>query len=355
MRVLTVVGARPQFIKAAPVSHALRREHQEFLLHTGQHYEDAMSDLFFRELGIPAPDLNLEVGSGRHGVQTGAMLPGIEDVAIEQRPDWILVYGDTNSTLAGALVGAKLHIPVAHVEAGLRSYDRRMPEEVNRVVADHLSTLLLCPTETAVANLAREGIRAGVEMVGDVMYDAFEQNREVARRSRGILSELGLEAGGYQLMTLHRAENVDDPSRLRAILEGVEASGEKVVFPVHPRTRDALAARGVKPSKNVTVIEPVGYLEMLVLEENAEVVVTDSGGVQKEAYFAGRPCVTLRHATEWTETVAAGWNVLAGVDPDAIAQAMREFRPSGDRPPLFGDGHAAERVVASLGANLHNP
>ena len=348
MRVLTIVGARPQFIKAAPVSRVLRRRHEEFLLHTGQHYDDEMSDLFFRQLGIPAPDLNLEVGSGRHGAQTGAMLPGIESVAIDHRPDWVLVYGDTNSTLAGALVGAKLHVPVAHVEAGLRSYDRRMPEEVNRVVADHLSTLLLCPSEPAVANLAREGITKGVQVVGDVMYDAYVQNLEVARRSCRVLEQLGVERNGYHLLTMHRAENVDRPELLAAILDGVGDSGLRVLFPVHPRTRSALNASGRKVPANVTLVDPVGYLEMLILEENAEAIVTDSGGVQKEAYFAGRPCVTLRERTEWTETVQAGWNVLVGTDAREIARAMREFRPAGERPQLFGDGHAAERVVEAI-------
>ncbi len=348
MRVLTIVGARPQFIKAAPVSRVLRQGSQEFLLHTGQHYDDAMSDLFFRQLEIPAPDLNLEVGSGLHGAQTGAMLPGIESVALEQKPDWMLVYGDTNSTLAGALVAAKLHVPVAHVEAGLRSYDRRMPEEINRVVADHLSALLLCPTDTAVANLEREGITGGVKTVGDVMYDAFLQNLEIARGQSRVLDTLGLTREGFQLLTVHRAENVDDPQLLAAILRGVAASGRHVVFPVHPRTRAALKAAGHSVPRNVTLTDPVGYLEMLILEENAEAIVTDSGGVQKEAYFAGRPCITLRERTEWTETVRAGWNVLVGTDEGRIAAAMRDFRPSGRRPELFGDGHAAEHVVEAL-------
>ena len=355
VKVLTVVGARPQFIKAAPVSKALRREHQEFLLHTGQHYDEAMSDLFFRQLHIPAPDANLEVGSGRHGVQTGAMLPGIESIAIEQKPDWLLVYGDTNSTLAGALVGAKLHIPVAHVEAGLRSYDRRMPEEVNRIVADHLAALLLCPTEASLANLSREGITEHVQLVGDVMFDAFLQNLEVARKSTRVMKDLGLERNGYALLTVHRAENVDEPDRLAGILHGVGDSGRRTIFPVHPRTRAMFAAAGLKSASNVRLIDPVGYLEMLVLEENAEAVVTDSGGVQKEAYFAGRPCITLRDRTEWTETVDAGWNVLVGTDAAAIARAMRDFRPDGARPELFGDGHAAERVVEALStANVSN-
>jgi UDP-GlcNAc3NAcA epimerase len=350
MRVLTVLGARPQFIKAAPVSRLLRRKHEEFLVHTGQHYDDAMSDVFFRQLGIPEPDVNLGVGSGSHGVQTGAMLPGIEAIAVEQKPDWLLVYGDTNSTLAGALAGAKLHIPIAHVEAGLRSYDRRMPEEVNRVVADHLSDLLLCPTAVAVRNLGREGISRGVKVVGDVMLDAFLQHLDTARAETSTLAQLGLEPGAYQLLTVHRAENVDQPDSLARILRGVTASGCSVVFPVHPRTRSALRD-GIKPGANVRMIDPVGYLEMLILEEAAAAIVTDSGGVQKEAYFAGRPCITLRDRTEWTETVDAGWNRLVGTDPEAIAEAMRSFRPQGDRPELFGDGHAAERVVECLTAS----
>jgi UDP-N-acetylglucosamine 2-epimerase len=344
------VGARPQFIKAAPVSRVLRQKHQEYLLHTGQHYDDAMSDLFFRQLQIPAPDRNLEVGSGPHGAQTGAMLAGIESVAIEYRPDWMLVYGDTNSTLAGALAGAKLHIPIAHVEAGLRSFDRRMPEETNRVVADHVSSLLLCPTQRAVENLAREGVTKGVHMVGDVMQDAFLQHIAVAERSSKILDGLRLTPGGYALLTIHRAENTDQPERLKAILEGVAASGMPVILPLHPRTRNVIG----RVAENVRVVDPVGYLEMLVLEKNAEVIVTDSGGVQKEAFFAGRPCITVRDTTEWTETVDAGWNVLAGGDSRVIADAMRSFRPASARPPLFGDGHAAEQVVEALSAGAES-
>ena len=352
MKLLTIVGARPQFIKAAPVSNLLRAGgHEEFLLHTGQHYDDAMSDLFFRQLEIPAPDVNLDVGSGTQGAQTGAMLTGIEAVALEQRPDRMLVYGDTNSTLAGAIAGAKLHIPIAHVEAGLRSHDRRMPEEINRVVADHVSDLLLCPTQRAVANLAEEGITQGVSMVGDVMYDAFVRHAAVASSPVDVMEKLDLEAGSFHLLTLHRAENVDAPDVLKAIARGVSESGCCVVFPVHPRTSAAMRAHGIEMGANVRRIEPVGYLEMLVLESRAQAIVTDSGGVQKEAYFAGRPCITLRDRTEWVETVDAGWNVLVGADPRAIAEAMRSFRPRGDRPDLFGDGHAAERVVARVTGN----
>jgi UDP-GlcNAc3NAcA epimerase len=348
MRVLTVVGARPQFIKAAPVSRVLRARHDEFLLHTGQHYDVEMSEVFFQQLGIPTPDRNLDVGSGDHGAQTGAMLAGVEATAKEYRPDWVLVYGDTNSTLAGALAAAKLHFPVAHVEAGLRSYDRRMPEELNRVVADHVSTLLLCTGETAVANLAREGIRDGVKVTGDVMYDVFLQHVEVARRECRVVANLGLEPGAYHLLTVHRPENTDDPAHLRSILAGVAASPQKVVCPAHPRARAALAGTGLEVPSNLLLVDPVGYLEMLALEDAAELILTDSGGVQKEAYFAGKPCITLRQTTEWPETVQAGWNTLAGADADAIRSALLSFRPDGPRPVLFGDGHAAERVVEAL-------
>jgi UDP-GlcNAc3NAcA epimerase len=350
MRVLTVVGARPQFIKATAVSKLLRARHDEFLLHTGQHYDQEMSAVFFTQLELPSPDRNLEVGSGGHGAQTGAMLAGIEAVAVDYRPDWVLVYGDTNSTLAGALAGAKMHIRVAHVEAGLRSHDRRMPEEINRVVADHVSDLLFCPTQTGVENLAREGISAGVQLIGDVMYDVFLNHIEVARRESSIRARLGLEAGAYHLLTVHRAANADDPVRLREIIEGVGNGGAKTVFPVHPRTRSAIASGRIAVPSSLLLIEPVGYLDMLSLEDGAEVVVTDSGGVQKEAYFGGRPCITLRDTTEWPETVAAGWNRLVGPDAPAISAAVRSFRPTGSRKDVFGDGHAAERVVGALEA-----
>jgi UDP-GlcNAc3NAcA epimerase len=345
VKILSVVGARPQFIKAAPVSRVLRRKHVEVLVHTGQHYDDNMSDVFFRELDIPEPDINLGVGSGPHGAQTGGMMAGLEKVALEAKPDWMLVYGDTNSTLAAALVAAKLHIPLAHVEAGLRSFDRRMPEEINRVVADHVSDLLLCPTAVAVQNLAREGIERGVHLVGDVMYDEFLFNQVAARKRRPEVSKLGLELGGFALATLHRAENTDDPERLRSILDGIDKSGLEVLLPLHPRTRARLD--GPLPTR-IHVVDPVGYLEMLALEDAAAVIVTDSGGVQKEAYLFGKPCITLRDSTEWTGTVEAGWNVLVGWDSSQIATAMQTFRPTGKRPPLFGDGHAAEKIAALL-------
>ncbi len=345
MKVLSVVGARPQFIKAAPVSRAIRRTHQEVLVHTGQHYDENMSAVFFRELDIPEPDINLGVGSGPHGAQTGAMMAALEKVALEVMPDWVLVYGDTNSTLAAALVAAKLHQRIAHVEAGLRSYDRRMPEEVNRVVADHLSDLLLCPTDAAAANLAREGIERGVHVIGDVMYDAFLHNAGAAKSRSDIVRRLGLEMGSFALATVHRAENTDDPLKLASIMRGLGGSGLEVVLPLHPRTRARLHE---ETGSRIRLIDPVGYLDMIALEDAAAVVVTDSGGVQKEAYFLGKPCITLRENTEWTETVAAGWNVLVGSDADRIAESMRTFKPSGKRDDLFGDGHAAEKIAGLL-------
>jgi UDP-GlcNAc3NAcA epimerase len=351
MKILSVVGARPQFIKAAPLSRVLRRKHVEVLVHTGQHYDDNMSDVFFRELDIPEPDINLGVGSGPHGAQTGGMMAGLERVALEVKPDWVLVYGDTNSTLAAALVAAKLRIPLAHVEAGLRSFDRRMPEEINRVLADHVSDLLLCPTEVAVKNLSREGIGTGVHLVGDVMYDAFLFNREAARSRAGFVEKLGLEPG-FALATVHRAENTDDPERLQSILEGMDRSGLQVVLPLHPRTRARL--QGSLPAR-IRVVDPIGYLDMTALEEAAAVIVTDSGGVQKEAYFLAKPCVTLRESTEWTETVEAGWNTLVGSAPATIAEAMRTFRPTGKRPALFGDGHAAEKISKLFDSPVGSP
>ena len=348
MKVVSIVGARPQFIKAAAVSRVLRREHKEVLLHTGQHYDDLMSDVFFRELDLPPPDVNLGVGSASHGRQTGEMLIGIERVLLEERPDRVLVYGDTNSTLAGALAAAKLQIPLAHVEAGLRSFNRAMPEEVNRVVADRLSDLLFCPTRTAVENLAREGITAGVHWVGDVMYDLLLQSLPIAERRSDILRRLGLVPGAYLLATVHRAGNTDVRENLSAILAGLNAVGETVVFPLHPRTRRALAQWGISPAENVLLVEPVGYLDMLVLEKHARLILTDSGGVQKEAYWLGIPCLTLREETEWVETVEAGWNVLVGASPKRIVEAVHTFRPQGERPALFGDGRAGEKIVELL-------
>jgi UDP-GlcNAc3NAcA epimerase len=348
MKVLTIVGARPQFIKAAPVSRELRKQHHEVLVHTGQHYDATMSDIFFRELEIPEPDYNLAIGSGPHGEQTGAMLAAIERVLLVENPNWVLVYGDTNSTLAGALAAAKLHCKVAHVEAGLRSFNRRMPEELNRVLTDHISDLLFCPTETAVDNLAREGITDGVHLVGDVMHEALLWAAEKAKVRSTILQDLRVERKRYLLVTVHRAENTDDPARLRAILDAFAAIGEQIVFPVHPRTRKALQdlAVGSLP-RHVKMIEPVGYLDMVELEHSARLILTDSGGIQKEAYWFGVPCITLRDETEWVETVTSGWNVLVGADTTRIVSTVRGFRVPHVGPSVTADP-AAERIRGCL-------
>ena len=348
MKILSVVGARPQFVKAAAVSRVLRRDHDEILVHTGQHYDDNMSKVFFEELDIPPPDFHLGVGSGTHGAQTGAMLAGIEKLLLAEPPEWVLVYGDTNSTLAGALSAAKLRCKVAHVEAGLRSYNRAMPEEINRVVADHLSDLLFCPSETAVANLAAEGITQGVVIVGDVMADVLRTSADRARGRPALYEQTGLRERGYLLATVHRAENTDDSVRLRNILAAFDALDEPVIFPVHPRTRKAMDALGYSPPGHVHLLEPVGYLDMTGLEQAARMILTDSGGIQKEAYWLGVPCLTLRDETEWMETVKAGWNSLTGADSDRIVQAVRSFRPPSARPELYGDGNAAVRISQAL-------
>lgn len=353
MRVLTVVGARPQFVKAAPVSRVLRERHEEVLVHTGQHYDDAMSAAFFRDLEMAQPDVNLEVGSGPHGRMTGEMLQRLEPVMLEREPDGVLVYGDTNSTLAAAVVAAKIAYPggrrpwLAHVEAGLRSFNPRMPEERNRVVADHLSDVLLAPTAVAMAHLAREGLAARAELTGDVMVDAHAW---AAERADAHLPDLARRLERYVLLTIHRAENVDDPERFGRICEGL-AIDLPVVFPVHPRTRAVLerGLHGLPP--NVHAIEPVGFLQMVALEARAGVIATDSGGVQKEAYLSGVPCVTLRSETEWTETVEAGWNRVVDADPAALREALADsafMNRDKPRPPLYGDGRAAARILAAL-------
>ena len=349
MKILTVVGARPQFIKAHPVSLAIREAGiTEFLLHTGQHYDERMSGCFFTELGLRAPDLNLNVGSGPHGEQTAAMLVGIERCLLEQKPDWVLVYGDTNSTLAGALAAVKLHIPIAHVEAGLRSFNRRMPEEVNRVLTDHASALLFCPAEAAAANLCNEGIRNGVHVVGDVMADALFRFLPRATVQSRILDTLGLAPRSYLLCTIHRAENTADHVGLRRLFAGLSDLGRCVLVPLHPRTRALLEVGGGLPAcENLRFTEPLGYLDMLQATANAHAVLTDSGGLQKEAYWLGVPCLTLRSETEWTETLAHGWNRLTGTDLGQIATALAR-PPSNDPPPLYGSGHAADQVANCL-------
>jgi UDP-GlcNAc3NAcA epimerase len=343
MKIASIVGARPQFIKCAPVSRELRKEHEEILIHTGQHYDHGMSEVFFEELAIPKPDYNLGIGSGTHGRQTGVMLGAIEGVLEKEGPDVVLVYGDTNSTLAGALAAAKLHLPVAHVEAGLRSFDRRMPEEVNRVLTDHASDLLFCPTETAVANLAAEGVTKGVHLVGDVMLDAMNYNRSIAEERSRILEEVGVRPGEYLVVTVHRPSNTDNHENMAAILGAFEEADRSVVFPVHPRTRKCLSEHGLlaKMPENVRVIEPLGYLDMIRLMGHAEKILTDSGGVQKEAYMLGVPCITLRENTEWVETVEAGWNVLVGAGRGKIVDAIRHFSPGTRQKEIFGNGNAS--------------
>jgi UDP-GlcNAc3NAcA epimerase len=357
VKVLTVIGARPQFIKAGPVSDAFRKLGiSETVVHTGQHYDRSMSQIFFDELGLEPPQINLNVGSGSHGAQTGAMLSALDPILCSQVPDWVVVYGDTNSTLAGALSAAKLHIPVAHVEAGLRSFNRAMPEELNRIVADSLSDLLFAPTKVGVSNLLAEGVAMQrILLVGDVMYDAALMYGQRADE-RKTLSRFGLARQEFALATIHRAENTDTPARLQAIVDGlIDASKTlHVIWPVHPRTRKMLIASNIEARlvQHITLAEPLGYLDMLQLERNAAVIVTDSGGVQKEAFFFRVPCVTLRDETEWTELIELGWNVLCPpTDGAAISTAILsrpgKFGVNGDP---YGDGHAAARIAACLAA-----
>ncbi|PKN89095.1 MAG: UDP-N-acetylglucosamine 2-epimerase (non-hydrolyzing) [Deltaproteobacteria bacterium HGW-Deltaproteobacteria-1] len=375
MKIVTIIGARPQFIKAAAVSRAIGRyndqtsnsEHRtlnEVIIHTGQHYDEGMSAVFFRELEIPEPLYNIGIGSGPHGQQTGRMIEAIEKLLMTEKPDWVLVYGDTNSTLAGALAAAKLHIPVAHVEAGLRSFNRRMPEEINRVLTDHLSTLLFCPSQVAVDNLAAEGISSKrapdsspltpqILVVGDVMADALQFAANKVDTNSDILNCLGLKPHHYLLATIHRAENTDNPERLGNIMSALSelAKREPVVLPLHPRTKKILTAS--HPSVLVSdsllrIIEPVGYFDVIALARSSRVILTDSGGMQKEAYWLKVPCITLRDETEWVETVETGWNVLTGADEKKISNTAQNFTPPAEHPSLYGDGQAAKRVIDIL-------
>jgi UDP-GlcNAc3NAcA epimerase len=351
VKILHVVGARPNFIKIAPIMEEMAKDSgrfQQILVHTGQHYDDEMSQVFFDDLDIPRPDVYLGVGSGSHAEQTAKVMLAFEAGLLEQKPDLVIVVGDVNSTLACALVAVKLHIPVAHVEAGLRSFNRLMPEEINRVLVDHVSDLLLCPTETAVRNLAAEGIHQGVHLVGDVMYDAVLHNSRIAQERSHVLEKVGVQSGEYLLLTVHRPVNADAPARLGAILDTLGQAGQPIVFPVHPRTQKTLSTLHSQVPGNILLQEPVGYLDMLMLEKHARLILTDSGGVQKEAYWFGVPCITLRKETEWVETVSVGWNVLVSADRDRIAKAISSFAPPVERPPLFGDGRAAERVVSLI-------
>lgn len=353
VKILTVVGNRPQFIKAAAVSGLLRERHEEVLVHTGQHYDDSLSRVFFTELGLAEPDSQLGIGDGTNTSQTARMLRAFEPLLAEVRPDAALVYGDTNSTLAGALAAAQARIPVVHVEAGMRSYDRGMPEELNRVLTDHLSELLLCPSDTAAENLRAESVAGRVEVVGDVMVDVAMRRQASARADERTPAEHGVQRGEYLLLTAHRAGNVDDPERLRALVALLAALPAPVVFPLHPRTRARLNETGLTEEleriDGLRLTEPLGYVQFSALLCQARAVLSDSGGVQKEAYLAGVPCITLRANTEWVETVDTGWNTLVDLDAGAALAALGRMPPA-ERPALYGDGHAAERCVQAIGA-----
>jgi len=358
MKLLSVVGARPQFVKLGPIDRALEAHNAEHLqspvehrvVHTGQHYDANLSRVFFEQLHLPQPDHNLDVGSGPHGQQTGRMLEAVERVLLEEKPDVVLVLGDTNSTLAAALAAAKLHIPLAHVEAGLRSFDKNMPEEINRVLTDHLSDWLFCPTQGSLDNLVAEGIITGAYEVGDVMYDSVLYHAKLAERASHILDTLQLQPQAYALATVHRAQNTDDPERLGAVFAALRQIAEEqlpVVLPLHPRTQQQVMAAEID-TQGVRLVEPVAYLDMLTLERHAAVVLTDSGGVQKEAYWFDVPCVTLRPETEWVETLDAGRNVLADANAEHIVEAACHRHPKTGQTNLYGDGHAAEKIVTAL-------
>lgn len=359
MKVLSVVAARPQFVKAVMVSRAVRESGaHEIIVHTGQHYDTLLSDIFFTQLGIPQPDYNLGVGSGSHGYQTGETMIRLEKVIQDANPDFMFIYGDVNATTSAALVAAKLHIPYGHVEAGLRSYDKRMPEEINRIVADRFASLLFCPTEQAVNNLYSEGLTEGIYMVGDVMYDASLYYQKMAVKNSDILKRLGMEKEGFDLLTVHRNFNTDRMERLKSIVYGVLEAGYPTIFPVHPRTRKMLIEYDIKLPDNINLIEPVSYLDMIQLEANCRCIVTDSGGVQKEAYFFKKPCIVLRNTTEWMELVEEGWAILVDCDPTRIKNALFSPPLGQSDKQLYGDGRAAEKIweitQTYLNKGLHN-
>ena len=350
MKVVSVVGPRPQFIKAFAVSRELRPDHEEVLVHTGQHYDEKMSDVFFEELGMPEPDYNLGVGSDSHGRQTAAMLEGIEGVLANEVPDVLLLYGDTNSTLAGAIAGAKMELTVAHVEAGLRSYNREMPEETNRVLTDNASDVLFAPSESAVETLEKEGITEGVHFAGDVMYDAILWARDVAREKSEILNDLSVQADKFILSTVHRATNTDNRNTLESIIDGLSNAPLPVVLPLHPRTEERLEEYGLREwaTDELEIIDPVGYIDFVRLIDDAERIATDSGGVQKEAFYLGTPCVTMREETEWRETTECGWNRLVGSDSIKIRDALEADDWPENKPDLYGDGQASRCVIEVL-------
>ena len=354
MKIASIIGARPNFIKCASLSKEIRKHFNEVTIHTGQHYNYEMDKLFFDELNIPEPDYHLGVGSGLHGYQTGEMLKRIEEVLMREKPDFVLTYGDTNSTLAGALAGSKLHIKVGHVEAGMRSFDRSMPEEINRILTDHCSDLLFCPTRTAGENLKREGISEGVYLTGDVMVDSLFYNKEIAEDKSMILNDLNLKGKEYLVATVHRASNTDDRESIKNIVDAFSEVKETIVFPVHPRAEKFLKEYGLYNKLNQTtikLIKPLGYLDFLKLMNHAKKIITDSGGIQKEAYLLKLPCITLRENTEWVETVEDRWNVLVGTNKEKIAKMVKEFGPNNEQMDVFGNGDASERIVKILKAN----
>jgi len=350
-KILTIAGTRPQLVKIAAVSRVLRESFDEVLVNTGQHYDYNMAGVFFDELNIPKPDYDLGIGSDTHGRQTGKMMIAVEEIVEKEKPDAILVYGDTNSTLAGAIVASKLHIPIIHIEAGLRSYNKEMPEEINRVMTDHVSTLLFAPTDLAVGNLAKEGILDGVHQVGDVMYDAVLYNIALAEEKH-TLADYDLNSGEYVLGTIHRADNTDNKHRLEAVLKAFSALEEKVYLPLHPRTKSKIDSFGLnsilEQANNIKIVEPISYLEMLLLEKHAKAIVTDSGGVQKEAYFAKVPCITLRDQTEWVETIETGWNQLVNPLEVNLAEKLSNLQLGEPIEDLYGDGNAAKKIVSIL-------
>lgn len=352
VKIVTIIGARPQFIKAAPLSEVIRSTSSlcEVIIHTGQHYDVSMSEIFFNELGIPAPDYNLNVGSGTHGAQTGEMIKRIEEVLLKENPNYVLVYGDTNSTLAGAIAAVKIHIPLLHVEAGVRSFNTHMPEEINRLVTDRISTFLFCPSQTAADNLFSEGIKTGVHVVGDVMLDALSRAVHRSTYHSNVLSRLKLENKQYSLVTIHRAENTDNDIRMKGILRGLAGINHKIVFPVHPRTKNRLNRYGnlIRQIKNIDIIDPVGYLDMVKLEQSARFILTDSGGIQKEAYWLKVPCITFRDETEWVETVSLGWNYLAGAESTKIISLANNLSTPTEYSNIYGAPGACDLIIKAL-------
>ena len=347
MKIAQVVGARPQFIKLAPLSRLVREKHEEIIIHSGQHYDIQMNDVFFQDMLIPAPNYNLDVGSGTQAQQTAEILEALEPVLIEEKPDWVLVYGDTNTTLAGALAAAKLGLKTAHIEAGLRSFNRSMPEELNRIVADHLSDLLFCPTEAAMNNLAKEGLAERAYLVGDIMTDSLKLGLEMAKDNSDILNELTLNPGTFLLLTLHRPYNVDDPMLLSLILTGLNSLNKLIVFPVHPRTRNILCQIEPEKFNNIRFIEPLSYLDFLTLMQASEMILTDSGGIQKEAYIIGKICITLRPETEWIETVKTGWNILLPPQSKEFPEKILSVSKPLIHPPLFGSD-VSQKILSVL-------